>query len=161
MHDRRTDNSPLPPSVVARRQLLDLYGEMIEHADTIDFDAPEEEFVAQLKANRVFEDSLQPAVDEARARIRRADVLARGPQRRPSALASVPRARARTRAPRRNVRSQRQRARAPASSSEDSEPPLALAVAATTATRWLGLDVASARMLEHERRRWAARRLAA
>ena len=54
----------------ARRRLLDLWGELVAHVDTIDFDAPEDEFCAQLKADSEFSERLQPQIDEAEARLR-------------------------------------------------------------------------------------------
>ncbi|MBA2536934.1 MAG: hypothetical protein H0V20_05800 [Actinobacteria bacterium] len=125
------------------------------HADTIDFDAPDEEFVAQLKANREFEDGLQPAIDGARVRIRRVDLLARRSQRR-LPVTATPHLRARSRQPRRNVRSARRRARAPASSSGDDSPP-----EPPPSGSWNFLIFASRRMLAHELRREARWRRAA
>jgi hypothetical protein len=149
------------PRLHARKQLLELCGQVVAHAESIDFDAPEEEFIAQLKANRAFEDSLEPEIEQARERVRRADVFANRrervakTQRSLATFAARPRGATRVRGRRRNVRTLSRRTHGPPSSAEDSEPPSA---------SWTFIALASRRMLQHERRRearWRRRAVAA
>ena len=138
-----------------RTRLLDLYGQMVAHAEhTIDFNASDEEFAAQLRANREFEAGLKPQVEEARKRVR----LVHAVIRRPRPLQAFVTPRRHVSAPRpRGQRARRTSAptRGSPTSSRDSDspgPPLG--------GDWDFLGRASERMAAHLRRRGAKRALA-
>ena len=146
------------PRREARRRLLDLCGELVANAEKIDPDAPDDEFAAQLRANREFERALEPRIEAARARVRAADTLSRvraqstrSEIRQRDHGRNAPRGR---RAPRRRTTRAAPAHGPPSRQSSDDDPdPEPVAALA-------GLRDAAIRAWAHEQRRLGARRVA-